>query len=84
MLYGDRVIDVTDFKHPGPLNLISDALGEDMKNDFNDQGHSNYAIEVLKSMEVSQIIDPDQPNGHKRLENAWHLKGLSKEEEEIH
>jgi len=84
MMYGDRVIDVTDFKHPGPQKLIEDALSEDMKNDFNDQGHSNYAIEVLRSMEVGQIIDPDKPKDGKRLDNPWHMNGLSKEEEEIH
>jgi hypothetical protein len=33
-------------------------------------------------MEVGQILGSS--TGHKRLENTWHMNGLSKEEEEIH
>ena len=30
MLFGDAVIDVTDFKHPGPQNLIENNLETDI------------------------------------------------------
>ena len=29
--YGNSVLDVTDFRHPGPDNLIVDANGKDIK-----------------------------------------------------
>jgi cytochrome b involved in lipid metabolism len=41
--YGNSVLDVTDFRHPGPDNLITEANGKDMKQDFDDQGHSRFA-----------------------------------------
>ena len=34
--YGNSVLDVTDFRHPGPENLITEANGKDIKQDFED------------------------------------------------
>ena len=40
LLYDKLVLDVTDFKHPGPAEFITDNIGEDIMQEFDDQGHS--------------------------------------------
>ena len=31
VLYGNNVLDVTDFDHPGPESAISESIGQDIK-----------------------------------------------------
>lgn len=47
MFYGDKVLNVAGFKHPGPQKLITDALNTDITEDYDGQSHSKYADEVL-------------------------------------
>jgi len=57
--YGNSVLDVTDFRHPGPDNLITEANGKDMKQDFDDQGHSRFAKSLLMKYKIGSIRDND-------------------------
>jgi cytochrome b involved in lipid metabolism len=82
MFFGNRVLNVIDFKHPGPQKLISDAFNTDITEDYIDQSHSKYADTLLHNMTVGYL--PDSKNEHKRLHNEHYQNGLSKEEEEIH
>ena len=50
MLFGNQVIDVSEFKHPGPQNLIEENLETDIKDLFIDQEHSDYAMELLQKL----------------------------------
>jgi cytochrome b involved in lipid metabolism len=45
--YGNSVLDVTDFKHPGPDTILIDNKGKDIKMDFDDQGHSTFAKSLI-------------------------------------
>ena len=57
--YGNSVLDVTDFRHPGPDNLIVDANGKDIKQDFDDQGHSRFAKSLILKYKIGSIRDND-------------------------
>jgi len=81
MFFGSRVLDVTNFKHPGPQKLISDALDTDIQEDYTEQAHSGYADELLNQLTIGYL--PEKV-GHTRLTNEHFMNGLSKEEEEIH
>jgi cytochrome b involved in lipid metabolism len=34
--YGNSVLDVTDFKHPGPDTILNENLGKDIKQAYDD------------------------------------------------
>jgi cytochrome b involved in lipid metabolism len=57
--YGNSVLDVTDFKHPGPDTILQEANGTDMKEDFDDQGHSKFAKSLLLKYKIGNIRDND-------------------------
>ena len=57
--YGNSVLDVTDFRHPGPDNLITEANGKDLKQDFDDQGHSRFAKSLIQKYKIGSIRDND-------------------------
>jgi cytochrome b involved in lipid metabolism len=57
MFYGNKVLNVTNFKHPGPQKLISDALDTDIQEDYDQQAHSKYADELLQSLVVGYLPD---------------------------
>ena len=77
LVYGNKVLDVAKFDHPGPANLITDNIGKDATKLFDDQGHSPNAHEMMKNITVGHI------NNHKLLENP-DVAVLPKEEQEIH
>jgi cytochrome b involved in lipid metabolism len=55
--YGNTVLDVTDFKHPGPDTILIDNNGTDIKMDFDDQGHSNFAKSLISKFKIGKIKD---------------------------
>ena len=78
MLFGNEVLDVTDFKHPGPQNLITDYLKTDIHQQYIEQGHSVAANELVKKMVVG-TIGLKEATG-KLLENNYNPEGISEEE----
>ena len=73
LVYGNKVLDVSKFDHPGPAELITDNIGKDSTKLFDDQGHSPNAHEMMKNMTVGHISQ------HKLMANP-DLKELPKEE----
>ena len=55
--YGNTVLDVTDFKHPGPDTILLENKGKDMKKAFDDQGHSKFAKSLLSKYHIGNIKD---------------------------
>lgn len=55
--YGNSILDVTDFKHPGPDTILSDNKGKDIKLDFDDQGHSQFAKSLISKFKIGNIKD---------------------------
>ena len=55
MTYGTRVLDVASFKHPGPQKLITENIGKDVTELFDDIGHSASAQEMVKDLTVGYI-----------------------------
>jgi cytochrome b involved in lipid metabolism len=56
--YGDDVLDVTEFvnQHPGGPDLITEfAGGEDMKEAFDDHGHSSDALAQLHTFKIGSL-----------------------------
>ena len=45
--YGNNILDVTQFKHPGPDTILKELNGKDIKEQFDDQGHSKFAKSLL-------------------------------------
>lgn len=78
VVYLQQVLDVTDFDHPGPKENITDNVGKDITELFEDAEHSNYAIELCQKYVIGQLAD----NTGKLLQNDFIQ--MSKEEEELH
>ena len=34
--YGNNILDVTNFKHPGPDTILNEAVGQDIRLDFDE------------------------------------------------
>lgn len=76
VIYKNQVLDITDFKHPGPQNLLTDNLGKDITALFEENDHSNYAVELCSKMTIGFISGP-QIIQHDDIK-------LSQEEMEMH
>lgn len=76
MIYQNQVLDVEDFQHPGPQDLIESNLGKDITELFDDQGHSGYAKELCQKLSIGFI------QSNQLLENQWDK--LTQEEKLIH
>jgi len=48
LLYDRFVMDLTKFKHPGPQEYISDNIGQDIQELFDEQGHSQHAYTMIQ------------------------------------
>lgn len=70
------VLDVERFEHPGPQELITENIGTDCTELFNEQGHSKAAVEMCLNLKVGFI----QQN--QLLANQW--AKVTQEEKEIH
>ena len=71
------VLDVSKFEHPGPQTLITDNIGKDITQLFDDQAHSKNALQMVRDMKIGYI----QQN--KLLQNQYYDE-VSKEEKLIH
>ena len=76
LVYENMVLDVEKFQHPGPQELITENIGTDCTELFNEQGHSKSAIEMCQNLKVGFI------QGNQLLENQW--AKVTQEEKEIH
>lgn len=67
----DTVYDVTDFlnEHPGGEEILIDAAGKDATEDFNDVGHSQDAIDLMKKYKIG-VIHPTQRT-NKPIKKGW-------------
>ena len=51
ILIGDKVYDVSNFKHPGGKSIFKEpGPGADLQEGFDDAGHSKSAIEKMNGM----------------------------------
>ena len=55
VIYNSMVLDVTHFRHPGPQHLIKDHLSQDVTTLFDDTGHSNFAIQMMKGLVIGYL-----------------------------
>lgn len=55
MVYKDKVLDVEKFRHPGPQQLITDNIGKDITQLFEENSHSNYALTLIEPLIVGHI-----------------------------
>lgn len=75
------MIDVKNFKHPGPQKLVTSHIGEDMTDAFTSQMHSAAARDLCSTMTVGYVgKKPDQKG--QLMQNFYDT--LTAEEEEIH
>ena len=81
MIYGDRVLDVATFKHPGPQKLITENIGKDVTELFHDIGHSASAQDMVKDLTVG-FIKSTKPKEGALMSNSY--ANYSKQEKEMH
>ena len=55
VIYENLVLDVTDFKHPGPQNLIDENIGTDITDLFEQNDHSRFAKDLCQKMVCGQM-----------------------------
>lgn len=67
----DKVYNVHSFlnEHPGGEEILNDHKGTDGSEDFNDVGHSNDAMELMKKFQVGVIVESDRMN--QPLKKGW-------------
>ena len=71
-----NVLDLTEFRHPGPQELITENIGKDITTLFEDNDHSEYAKDLCEKLKVGTIIHG------KLMDNNYAV--MSKEEEQLH
>ena len=71
------VLDVTEFKHPGPQKLITENIGKDITKLFEENEHSNYARELADRLAIGYL-------GQGKLLHNSFVENLTEEEQEIH
>lgn len=61
LLIGGKVYDVTKFvsEHPGGDEVLVTEAGKDATEPFEDVGHSEDAHEILKTLYIGDIADPE-------------------------
>lgn len=57
--YGDSIINLKDFKHPGPQDLIDSNIGKDLKDSFLSQNHSEFASSLVKKYTIGNLATPN-------------------------
>ena len=76
VIYNEMVLDVSQFKHPGPQHLITDNLSSDVTDLFDETGHSDFAINLVKGLVIGKL------NQGKLILNPY--EKLTLREKEIH
>jgi len=67
----DKVYNVHKFlnEHPGGEEVLLDHKGKDGSEDFDDVGHSNDAMELMKTYQVGVLVESDRSN--KTMKKGW-------------
>lgn len=60
----DKVYNVHSFlnEHPGGEEILLDHKGIDASEDFDDVGHSNDAMELMKKYQVGELVESERKN----------------------
>lgn len=60
----DKVYNVYSFlnEHPGGEEILLDHKGMDASEDFDDVGHSNDAMELMKKYQVGEVVESERKN----------------------
>ncbi|XP_070172431.1 cytochrome b5 [Polyergus mexicanus] len=60
----DKVYNVRNFlnEHPGGEEVLLDHKGKDSSEDFDDVGHSNDAMELMKKYQVGVLVESERTN----------------------
>jgi len=80
LILHDKVYNVHSFlnEHPGGEEILLDHKGKDASDDFNDVGHSNDAMKLMKKYQVGELIEEERTN--KSPKKGW-IAGYSKTSE---
>lgn len=73
----DKVYNVYSFlnEHPGGEEVLLDNKGKDASEDFDDVGHSNDAMELMKKYQVGVLVESERTNQSPK--KGW-IAGYSK------
>lgn len=80
----DKVYNVHAFlnEHPGGEEVLLDHRGTDASEDFDDVGHSNDAMELMKKYRVGELVESERKNQSPK--KGWVAKYGSKDGENVH
>jgi len=58
LIFDNKVYDVTKFvdEHPGGTEVLTERMGEDRTDDFEDIGHSSDAKEMREQYLIGEIV----------------------------
>lgn len=64
LILHDKVYNIHSFlnEHPGGEEILLDHKGIDGSDDFNDVGHSNDAMELMKKYQVGVLVESERTN----------------------
>lgn len=64
LILHDKVYNVRSFlnEHPGGEEVLLDHKGTDGSDDFDDVGHSNDAMELMKKHQVGVLVESERTN----------------------
>lgn len=67
----DKVYDVTSFlnEHPGGEEILIDHGGKDGSEDFDDVGHSQDALDLMKKYLVGELVASERSN--RPMKKGW-------------
>lgn len=76
----DKVYDVSKFlnEHPGGEEVLLEQAGKDASDNWDDVGHSNDAIELMKSYLIGEIVKGERKNS--KPKEAWSTRNTKKQD----
>lgn len=80
LILHDKVYNVHSFlnEHPGGEEILLDHKGKDASEDFDDVGHSNDAMELMKKYRVGELAESERKN---QLPKKGWVSGYTRETE---
>ena len=76
------MLDVSTFKHPGPQKLITNNIGKDVTELFDDIGHSASALGMIKDLTIGYTGGEGKQKEGALMSNAY--ASYTKKEKEMH
>ncbi|XP_044020682.1 cytochrome b5-like [Aphidius gifuensis] len=75
----DKVYDVSKFlnEHPGGEEVLLEQAGKDASDDWDDVGHSNDAIELMKNYLIGEIVKGERKNS--KPKEPWSTRNTKKQ-----